>query len=55
MPGINGSVVASDLQKLNDQKLFKVIMVSADYVYGIDELIEFTMLKPLELNLVKEE
>jgi hypothetical protein len=55
MPGILGSEVAERLMKLKEYKEFRVIMVSADYIHGIDHLIHSTLIKPLDMSVVKEE
>lgn len=54
MPGILGSDLANELILLKSNKTFKVILVSADYVHGVDHLVDSTLLKPLDLNKVKE-
>lgn len=58
MPGILGSEVALQLKKITDDesnnKKFTTLMVSADSVYGIDDLIDNTLLKPLDLQVVKD-
>lgn len=54
MPGILGSELAHELIKLESDKTFKVVLVSADYVHGVEHLINSTLLKPLDLAIVKE-
>lgn len=54
MPGLSGLQVATEIRKMNNDKNVVIVLVSADYVYEADGVVNYILEKPLNLNKIKE-
>lgn len=54
MPDLLGADMAIELHKIKGEKNIRIILISADYVYGVEDYVDSMLLKPLDMGKIHD-